>query len=586
MKSKLKKIRKALVQSVGRASKSSRSPAAGGTDSKTHTGRRESRAAKGGNSTDGQEPIKDNKPKYDLGKGRSVYATKDANGKTVYVPKESEATDTEKTKGLFVKDSSVDPPAKEGKEAVKDGKPRKDLGKDRSVYPVKDDNGKTIYLPKESDATEAEKERGLFVKDDSAGPPPKEGKEAVKDGKPRKDLGKGRDVFPVKNDKGKTVYLPRESEATDFEKANGLFVKDSSISEPPLPAARAAIKDKKPKYDLGKGRSIYPAKDEKGNTAYYPKASEATDEEKEKGHFVKDEDVATPEEKWQSVQGAKPKYDLGKGRHTYPAKDAEGNLVYLPKAEDATDFEKENNLYLFDERLADHEAEDRIPEGETQERIMARAERTQRLQQIGPAAPPSPDSAERLLFAVTQASGEVVYLPKQKDATTEEIADGRFISDKEAGLQQGKPDLSRKPLSQAADGTQLWDGQSLPPPTEAQQKALLGSLKPIFDPDSGRMLYPVEVEEVTQYLPLAEDATPEEIIEGAYASFATEQPIEDFVLQNIGDQTYEMEGGSIAAVALEDFTTAFAEAPLKLEVHKALQEQLEGGNTPAQRWLS
>ncbi|UII27015.1 hypothetical protein LVD15_00840 [Fulvivirga maritima] len=543
--------------------------------------KRESRAVRAGHAENGQKPVADKKPKYDLGKGRSVYAVKDARGKTVYVPKESEATDAEREHGLFVKDSSVDPPAKEGREAVKGGTPRIDLGKDRNVYPVKNDEGKTIYLPKESEATDAERERGLFVKDSSVDPPTKEGREAIKDGTPRKDLGKGRDVYPVKKDNGNTIYLPRESDATDFEKANGLFVKDSSVTEPPAPAGREALKDKKPRYDQGKGRYIYPAKDEAGNTRYLPRASEATDDEKERGLFVRDEEVDTPEEKWTPVAGGKPKYDQDKGRYVYPVKDADGHLTYLPAEGDATEYEKEHQLYLPDEVLKDPEAERRIPE--TPERLTARAERTQRLHPPGPI--PNREEGERMLYPNTRADGEVVYLPQQKDATAQEIADGRFISDKEAGLQEGKPDLSRKPFSEALDGTQLWDGQSLPPPTEVQHKALLRSLKPTFDPENGRMLYPVEGDEVTQYLPLAEDATAAEIIDRTYARFTTEQPIEDFVLQNVGSESHEVEGGTITAVAMENLADAFTTAPLKLTAHRAFQEQLENTNTPAQQWV-
>ncbi|WP_299462928.1 hypothetical protein [uncultured Microscilla sp.] len=168
------------------------------------------RRAERAGSEDPKPVTKGKKPKYDIGKGRSVYPSKDENGKTVYLPTESDASDLEKAKGLFVSDEDAlgDKP---GKELVKDGKPKFDIGKGRSIYPSNNAKGKTVYLPKKSEATDAEKRAGLFV-DDAAAEGDAKGQSLQAGLKPKKDLGKGREIHPAKNANGKwNCYICCES---------------------------------------------------------------------------------------------------------------------------------------------------------------------------------------------------------------------------------------------------------------------------------------------------------------------------------------------------------------------------------------
>ncbi len=601
-----------------------RKPNSGGTKGSKHKKRREKRAKKDTDSTRGQKPLDAKKPVYDLFKGRNVYLIKDANGKKKFVPKESDATAKEKAKGLFVKDSTI---IRTGKNALdKNAKPKRDDKRDRDTFPVKDEKGNTQYLPKESDATQEEKNLGLYVEEKSLNLP----KQASEGGLPINDLGKNRKVYPSISNEGNQVFLPRESDATDYEKKKGLFVSDDSAA---AQTNGKQMSDGKPIKDLGKNRKVYPTESSSGETVFYPKKSEATpseikkgefvtdesvedqlkkkasdkkepkynkdknrfeyayedkegkitylpkeseatDDEKKDGQFVNDRSTENPADQWQPTKNGKPKYE--KDRYLYPVQDSEENTTYLPLETDATAQELDNGLYLPLDTLKDPA------------QITALAQRAQRLHPIGPAIKGDSTNEDRLLYARTNANGETSYLPKESEATADEIAKKQFIKDKEIDVSTARQDVNRKPFAEATDGTPLWDGKTLPPPTTLQQVELLSNLKPKFDPEHGRMLYPVgepDDEGTQQYLPLADDATPEEIIDGAYAQFITEQPLEDVVLQNTGSKTYAVNKGNITAIADKDLVEAFSNVPLQLKSNKEIQEQLNRTNA-SQQWVA
>ncbi|EAY28278.1 hypothetical protein [Microscilla marina] len=484
-KKRKKKEQEAAAKASADAPKTKKRKSAGdeGSDADGEGSKR--RAERAGDE-DPKPVTKGKKPKYDLGKGRSVYPSKDANGKTVYLPKESDASEAEKAKGLFVSDEDAlgDQP---GKELVKDGQPKKDLGKGRDIYPSKNAEGKTVYLPKKSEASDAEIRAGAFV-DDAAAEGDAQGQSLQAGLKPKKDLGKGRDIHPAKNADGKLVYLPKKSEATDAEKRAGLFVDDAAV-EAAQPKGKAPAEGGKPKYDLGKGRNIYPTQGEDGKLVYLPKESEATDLEKSQGLFVRDAD--------------------------------EGN----PARNTATDQKGDTNGSQHQQR---------------------RSERAGNL----PAANPQTET------------------------------------------DSGKPrDLAKRPVPEAQDGTPLWDGKTMPEVDAEVSQNLLKNLKPKYDIGKGRMLYPTEIAPgKIGYLPLKDEASPQEQEAGIYLRLVPEEPLEEFLARNQAEvpaASYEVGEGKVKARS----ETALAQAisrhqPLVLRSQKYLNELAEAATGLGQEWES
>ncbi len=602
-----------------------RNPKGGKTNSSDHNNRRKERAKKKANAISELRPQSPKNSVYDVLKGRNVYLTTDNNGKQRFVPKESEATAKEKAKGLFIKDSTIIKKGKnalskdaqpkldstgrntypvkgeddttqylpkesdatqeeknqgryveesslnlpvKAKQASEGGLPIRDLGKDRKVYPTTRENGDLVFLPREQDATPYEKRKGLFVTNESAAAQT-QGKRMT-NGKPIRDLGKNRMAYPTESADGEIVFYPRESEATPNEIKRGQFVTDESVKDQ---TEKKASQKEEPKYNKGTNRFEYPYENQEGEITYLPKENEASKDEIAKGQFVNNKSTENPADQWMPFTNGKPKYEAD--RYLYPVTEAAGNLVYLPIASEATQRELDNGLYLPFENI------------ETSGRIIDRALRAQRLHPIGSIRANDATDRDRQLYAKTDPNDEVRYLPKASEATADEIANAQFIPDDQANPTTARQDLSRKPFAEATDGTALWDGKSLPAPTEAQQLIVLRSLKPNFDPEHGRMLYPITNTDGTQqYLPLAEDATLEEIANGNYAQFTTEQPLKDVIQQNLGEHIYEVDTGTIKAIAVTDLEKIFAEVPLKLASSKELKELLSNEEALQQQWVA
>lgn len=601
-----------------------RNPKTGNTNSREHKKRRKERAKKKANAISELRPQSPKNPVYDVLKGRNVYLTTDGNGKQRFVPKESNATAKEKAKGLFIKDSTI---IKKGKNALsKDAQPKLD-STGRNTYPVKGEDDTTQYLPKESDATQEEKNLGQYVEESSLNSPVK-AKQASEGGLPIRDLGKGRKVYATRSEDGDQIFLPREQDATSYEKRKGLFVTNESAAmqtqgkqmaegkpirdvgknRMAYPTASTdgeivfyprqseatpneikrgqfvtdeSVKDQtekkarpkeEAKYNKDKNRFEYPYEDQEGKITYLPKEDEATDKEKAQGQYVNNKSTENPADQWTLVADGKPKYEAN--RYLYPVTDTAGNIAYLPIATEATARELENGLYLSFESI------------ETSDRIIDRAKRAQRLQPIGPINISDTIDRDRQLYAKINPNDEVRYLPKASEVTADEIANKQFIPDEETDPITARRDLGRKPFSEATDGTLLWDGKTLPAPTALQQVAVLKSLKPNFDPEHGRMLYPVPKTDGTpQYLPLVEDATPDEIIDGKYAQFITEQLLEDVLLQNIEPTMYGVPKGTIVAISEASLAAVFTSVPLTLIANKDVQEKLKNPTMPAQHWV-
>ncbi|MEO1053979.1 MAG: hypothetical protein AAFX87_25300 [Bacteroidota bacterium] len=357
--------------------------------------RRESRASKAPGVVKSKEPVAGLSPKPDRWfKGRNLYPTAGADGKTVYLPQQSDTTPSELRRGQFVKD--VD----NGKEATPGQPPKKDQTRGRNLYAAVGDDGVTTYLPQKSDATPAELLKGQFVKDVDTG-------KAVIDGKsPKKDRWyKGRNLYPAEGVDRKTVYLPQKSEATPSELLKGQFVKD-------VDAGKDVLDGAPPKPDRWyRGRNLYPALGDDGKTIYLPQKSDATPSELLRGRYVKDEDLGK-----EVIEGYAPKEDQTRGRNLYATLAEAGQVIYLPQESEATPSELQKGQFVQDldrgKDVIEALPKNMKPKIDSNSRV---------------------DDQGRLLYPVkvpSEAEGEpyeIVYYPKESEATEVEKRKGLFI---------------------------------------------------------------------------------------------------------------------------------------------------------------
>lgn len=368
-------------------------------------------------------------------------------------------------------------------------KPKYDLGKGRLIYPKKDKEGKIQYVPRESTASDVERKKGLYIKDHKPVV-----KEVLNYLNSKIDIGKGRNIYPVKDKNGTLRYLPRRGEATSYERSEGLYIDDDHVK------GNDIVEGLSPRYDVGKGRNVYPSRDNEGKIVYLPGESEATEFEKSRGSFV--EDIYGESKK--ITAKLKPRYDIGKGRTVYPAKDTEGKLVYLPSESYASDLDKRIGAYVTDDDA------------------MAVKNETER----------------RLLRA------------------TQKLKFKRALS---PSIDIDKKDHVSKQFTMAKDGTKLWDCKSIPEISLQKKRAFLKRLKPKYDLGKGRMIYPTQVgdkEEEIAYLPLKEDATRQEIFNGAYAEILPEQDLWDFIKEKALMREFEVDGGKVNAVAEDELQSS------------------------------
>lgn len=339
--------------------------------------------------------------------------------------------------------------------------------------------------------------------------------------KPTFDIGKGRLIYPQKGDDGKVKYLPKESAASKDEIKKGLFIKEDKRE------AKEIAQGLKRKYDIGKGRFIYPVKDANGNLSYLPKESEASSIEKGGGQFVKDTAVVQ-----KVAPNLKAKYDIGKGRYIFPVEGANNTVEYLPKRDDASKFELANGQFVENGEVKDL--------GPKQERRIRRAK------------PKSASKPE----------------PPALDA-------------------QGRRNLNSRPMVEASDGTELWDSKKVPEPSIEKERKMLKSLKPTYDIAKKRMIYPVENENgKTEYLPLKDEASKDEIKKGLYADFVPPEGLQKFIKDKLPKKELDVDGGKIKAIPLDDLETALSKLPmLVLRSHKSIAEKIENEPALKQEWV-
>ena len=339
--------------------------------------------------------------------------------------------------------------------------------------------------------------------------------------KPRLDIGKNRLVYPSKGDDGKTRYLPRESAATRDEIKKGLFIK--MPEKGPMEVDPALTR----KFDVGKGRFIYPVKDANGKISYLPREGEASKIEKENGAFVKNIAVV------QKVEpNLKAKYDIGKGRYVFPVEGANNKVEYLPKREDANNFELANGLFVKNE---DVEGLEPIEE--------RRIRRARRLSKKKPEPPATDD--------------------------------------------QGRRNLKTRPIPEAKDGTALWNMKDIPEIDVEKERKLLRALKPKYDIGKGRMIYPTLNDQgETIYLPLKDEANDKELKDGIFAEFIPKEGMAKFIADNISKQEMEVESGKVTAITEDDLTSAFGNVDdLVLRPHKAVLSAISSNEDLQQEWV-
>ena len=336
--------------------------------------------------------------------------------------------------------------------------------------------------------------------------------------RPTFDIGKGRLVYPQKGDDGKVRYLPKESAATRDEIKKGLFIKEDPKG--PLEIAQGM----KRKYDVGKGRFIYPVKDANGKVSYVPKEAEATKTEVANGQYIKNAEAVA-----KVAENLKAKYDIGKGRYVFPVEGPDQKIEYLPKEGDATKYEIGNGQFVRDEDVRELE-----PKAER---------RIRRVRRGGPSRqdPPATDD-------------------------------------------QGRRNLVSRPIPAAKDGTQLWDVKQIPQPSREKEREMLKALKPKYDLGKKRMIYPALTDDGKMiYLPLRDEATKEEIKKGVFANFAPPGGMDKFIKDNALRKEMETEEGNIRAIATDDLENALEALPkLILRPHKSI---LDNGPFLHQEWL-
>ncbi|GAB4384354.1 MAG: hypothetical protein Kow00121_47700 [Elainellaceae cyanobacterium] len=313
---------------------------------------------------------------YDVGKGRTLFATETADGKREYLPRESEASEQELGLGKYVPDKAVEVPPKNGKPINKE--PLRDFATGRTLFATKATNNKKDgkkydYFPRKSEATALELSQGRYVDDDDISAKAPLGEQhAMSNRPPKYDLGKGRKVYAVKipgdNTKpDQTIYLPRKGDASGMELAKGLFIPDDVVANHESQRRRTALRDDG--ADVAQRRAQRAAKlpagvNRKEDQPPVP-VREAEDGTKLWDGFTPPE--VSEEKQQETLKNLKPRYDIGKRRMLYPAETFQGKVKYLPLHRDASDEEKFLGLYAafvppepLEEFLANAEAQGEI----------------------------------------------------------------------------------------------------------------------------------------------------------------------------------------------------------------------------------
>ena len=523
----------------------------------------------------------DGKVEYKLAKtdlsGRTLFPVR-IDGRLKYIPAQSQASQTERTLGLFVDDTAITKPSAYALHPNIDGmtfgtkSEIRDQG--RTLFatqkPGDSDSSLSEYLPIKSEATPQELSQGRYIDDEEITKPStsklRPDIKTMKFGTTSEIGGQGRTLFaterPDPSDPTKTIqeYLPRKDDATAAELSQGRYIDDKAVE---TASVAKTVLNKRPKFDFRHWRPLIAVELEDGNVEYLPKRSQANPQELQQGRYVEDGKISKQAQLGvaSAMTNGKPQYDRIYDRKLFPVgadpdddatallyaavrqsdvsrdeNNQKVNVFYLPRESEATAKELAQGFYLPDEAVDKH-----------QRKLRRTALRD--------------DEAEMAL----RRSNRAKKLPAKVNRST--------------------IDTAPKPVRQALDGTELWDGLTPPEIGHQRQREVLDYLDARYNPFSKRILYSTEVARgKTKYLPLWEDATAQERRLGLYAAFVPQEPLTDYlqrddVAADIAPQSFETELGEVRAYALADIERAFETAP-QLVLRSAQLARSEARETP------
>lgn len=279
------------------------------------------------------------------GGGRTLFATESADGGIEYLPKESEATALELSQGKYVRDAQVEVPPIGNQ--VLNRRPLFEFNGQRNLFPTRAADGSIEYLPKKSDADAFELSQGSYVNDaDISARAPLGAENAMSNRQPRYDIGKGRRVYAVTTKDGDTLYLPRESDASGWERSQGLFIPDEAVDRHESKRRRTALRDDsadRAQRRAQRAEGLASGATRSDRDRVPDPVRQASDGTALWDGFSPPE--VSPEKKWETLAKLRPKYDLGKGRMLYPTETARGKIEYLPLRGDASNSERVLGLY-------------------------------------------------------------------------------------------------------------------------------------------------------------------------------------------------------------------------------------------------
>jgi len=310
------------------------------------------------------------KPKRDFATGRTLFPV-ESGGKTQYVPLASEATSLEVKNGAFIADAAVqkDPVNTLADRTTVKPASLRDFASGRTVFATETTDGSTEYLPKRSEATAVELSQGRYVNDEKVSAKSPLGAENAMSNLPSKyDLGKGRKVYAVNTPEGKTIYLPREGEANGQELAKGLFIPDDIVAQHESKRRRTALRDDA--ANVAQRRAQRATKLPAGVNRRSSSAAPIPVHKAKDGTELWDgftPPQVSEEKQRETLKSLKPKYDIGKGRMLYPTETAQGKVEYLPLFKDAS--AEERFLGLYAAFVPSEPLEDFLANAETQSQI-------------------------------------------------------------------------------------------------------------------------------------------------------------------------------------------------------------------------
>ena len=277
---------------------------------------------------------------------RTLFATENADGKKEYLPKESDATALELSRGKYIADTDVEAPSV-GNTILDNKKLRYDFTQQRNLFATQATDGSTVYLPQKSKATAVELKKGQYVDDSEISAKLNlEPKDSMSNEKPRFDFSKRRKIFAVKNKDGDTIYLPRESDASELELARGLFIEDHIVDQHEQKRLRTALKNDSAEHALRRAQraDILSGGVNSKNLAAQPEPVSISTDGTRLWNGYSTPEVSHAKEQ-ETLKELRPKYDLGRGRMLYLTETAKGKVDYLPLQEDASNNERIRGLY-------------------------------------------------------------------------------------------------------------------------------------------------------------------------------------------------------------------------------------------------